>query len=303
MGMIRLSPGGELKQTDYNISGTTGWWEAAQAMLSAHNAGTVAEAYQSGWFSMFPSFSAGDSEKLAAWINDRLRDEAEKSSNPFKSLVAIAAPIVGKFFGPIGTVAGTVAGAALAPKPVDVQQLTQAAPAYSGDTMNARDILRASLPILSPALGDNVSALLAAAVAPAPAQNIVPMQQASILPALPSLGGILGGLGAGAVVSGAIGVVRSVGGKILRFILPSGAAVSRKNAVKLAKEVGLTAAATALGVSAVELAEAIMQEEGKARRGRGITASQLRTTTRTIGKLERAHRQVARAARAHVGRR
>lgn len=301
MGTLRLSPAHAPQSTDYNID-ATGWWDAAQQMLRNHNAGTVAEAYESGWFSMFPSFSAGDSEKLANWINDRLREEASSSSSPFKSLVSFVAPIVGKFFGPVGTVAGTVAGAALAPKSVEVAQITQAAPAYTEQPMNARDILRASLPVLSGTLGTQVTSILEAATRPAVISDSGTVSVASA-PITQAGFPLLGALGLGAAASVALGAVRSIGGKILRFILPSGAAVSRASAVKLAKEVGLTAAATALGVSAVELAEAIMQEEGKPRRGRGITASQLRVTKRTIGKLERAHRDIARAARQHVGRR
>lgn len=81
----------------------------------------------------------------------------------------------------------------------------------------------------------------------------------------------------GTVVRGAI---RSARGLITRFVLPSGATVSRKQAVALAKQVGLDAAAVALGVTAVELAEAVMQETSRPRRRRGITGRQLANARR-----------------------
>lgn len=128
---------------------------------------------------------------------------------------------------------------------------------------------------------------------------------ASLTPAaLPALGPLLQGArsalgGLGGLAAGAVGVLRSAGGRILGWILPSGRRVGRKAAVAMAKQFGLVAAASALGASVEDLAQAVLDEEAKPRRGRGITASQLRTTTRTIGKIERAHKQIARAARAH----
>lgn len=125
---------------------------------------------------------------------------------------------------------------------------------------------------------------------------------AGALPALgPLLQGARAGLGAlGGLAAGAVGVLRSAGGRILGWILPSGRRVGRKAAVAMAKQFGLIAAASALGATVEDLAQAVLDEEAKPRRGRGITASQLRTTTRTIGKIERAHKQIARAARAHT---
>lgn len=77
-------------------------------------------------------------------------------------------------------------------------------------------------------------------------------------------------------------VVRTAGGKIASFIV-GGRRVSRKQAVQLARRVGLDAAAAALGIGAVELATAVLDEEIRhGRRGRGVTASQLKTTRRTM---------------------
>ena len=115
---------------------------------------------------------------------------------------------------------------------------------------------------------------------------------------LASLG--LAGLGGAAAV--AVGVLRTVGGRILGWILPSGAKISRPAAVSLAKQMGLATAAGAIGATIQDLAEAVMQESAHPRRRRGISASSLRVTKRTIGQLERAHKQISRAARAHAGR-
>lgn len=104
-----------------------------------------------------------------------------------------------------------------------------------------------------------------------------------------------------AALAGTVGLVRSVGGRILGWILPSGAKVSSEAAVKLAKEIGLTAAATALGASVVDLAEAVMHHDKKKKHHRrGITAAQLRTTGRTIRRVERMHHTIARLASSAV---
>lgn len=104
-----------------------------------------------------------------------------------------------------------------------------------------------------------------------------------------------------AALAGTVGLVRSVGGKILGWILPSGAKVSSEAAVKLAKEIGLTAAATALGASVVDLAEAVMHHDKKKKHHRrGITAAQLRTTGRTIRRVERMHHTISRLAASAV---
>lgn len=126
-------------------------------------------------------------------------------------------------------------------------------------------------------------------------------------PALGALGSgaarMLGlGAGAGVMAAGAaaVGIIRSAAGRILGWILPSGAKVSRSAAVKLAKEMGLSVAAGAIGATAVDLAEAVMQEEGKrSHRRRGITAAALSTTRRTMGKIERMHRMIVKEARKH----
>lgn len=107
------------------------------------------------------------------------------------------------------------------------------------------------------------------------------------------IGGALARLIPGAgIVAGAAGVVRSVGGKILRVIMPGGRAVSRKRAVELAKRVGIDAAAVALGITAVDMAQMVLDDTSTKRRGRSITSAQLRTTRSTMRRVRAMHRQI-----------
>ena len=121
-------------------------------------------------------------------------------------------------------------------------------------------------------------------------------------PALPALGGMAARLLPGMAAAGAaaVGVLRSIGGRIVGWMLPSGQKVTRSAAVALAKSVGLSAAAGALGATVVDLAEAVMQEEGRKHRRRGISAADLSRTTRTMARVERMHRRIAKAARSHT---
>ena len=74
-------------------------------------------------------------------------------------------------------------------------------------------------------------------------------------------------------------------GKILSVILPTGQKINKKGMVKMAKEVGLTAAATALGLSVAQLAQVVVDESTKTRRGKGVTAAQLRVTRSTTRRV------------------
>lgn len=126
-------------------------------------------------------------------------------------------------------------------------------------------------------------------------------QLGGILPslgrALPLVGGLLGG-----AARAAAGLVRTAAGRIRGVVLASGRFVSSRKASLLARRVGIDAAAAALGISAVELAEMVLAEEetrGR-RRGRGISAADLRRTRRTIGKIARAHAQIVAACRSEM---
>lgn len=81
------------------------------------------------------------------------------------------------------------------------------------------------------------------------------------------------------------GIVSTMGGRILGVM--RGTKLFRSAQVtKLAKQVGLEAAAVALGISAVEVAQIIAADiQRPRRRARGISARDVRTTRRTIGKI------------------
>lgn len=95
---------------------------------------------------------------------------------------------------------------------------------------------------------------------------------------------------AGTAVGGALGL------KALKGLMTSAwGYVSRKKVVAIVKAVGIEAAAVALGVGAVEVAQMIAADaaSGTKRRRRGITAADLRRTKATIGKINRMHSQLA----------
>lgn len=130
--------------------------------------------------------------------------------------------------------------------------------------------------------------------------------------ALPMIGGILRGgaslLGLGAGLGGAAlragaGVLRTAAGAIRGVVLSSGKFLSSSKAAALARRVGIDAAAAALGIGAVELAEMIMaDQQRRARRSsRGISGRDMRTAKRTIKRVERLHREIVHAcSSAHV---
>jgi len=123
--------------------------------------------------------------------------------------------------------------------------------------------------------------------------------------------GLFGGgaraAGAGALITGgaAGNLVLSSTGRILSVITASGARIGRKRAVSIAKFLGLNAAAAALGIGVVELAQMTVDETGRPRRRRGITARDFATTRRTMTKIKTMHamlptRGTSRRSPAHV---
>lgn len=202
---------------------------------------------------------------------------------------------IGTYFG--SPQAGAFIGGAL-DRPTPPQQIRR------GQSMDIKDLIRAAASGIS--YGENGLTYDYGTAADRLQMALTPVAAPIAMPALGGLSGLMARLGAGgigAAAGAAMGAIRSASGRLLGFITASGRRVSRRQAVRLAREMGITAAATALGVGAAELAEAVLDETKRGRRGRGITAAQIRTTTRTIRKLERAHAQIARVARAHVGRR
>lgn len=89
---------------------------------------------------------------------------------------------------------------------------------------------------------------------------------------------------------GGRGLIRTTTGRISRIMLPSGQTFSRKNAASLIRRVGFEAAAVALGITAIEAAELLLADSQTRRRGKGITAAQVRnarSTTRRVACLAR----------------
>jgi len=106
--------------------------------------------------------------------------------------------------------------------------------------------------------------------------------------------------------AGAMGPIATAGGLILSatrsgamriagLMSPLFGKISPKKAMQMVKTLGLQAAAAGIGIGVVELAQLVAQESGKksTRRGRGITAAQLRTTQSTIGKVVRINDRLA----------
>ena len=82
---------------------------------------------------------------------------------------------------------------------------------------------------------------------------------------------------------GMMGLIRSTTGRISGVRLGSGTFISRKKMVALAKRVGIEAAALALGITVVQLAESIATTP--TRRRRGISAADIRRTRSTLRKV------------------
>lgn len=129
-----------------------------------------------------------------------------------------------------------------------------------------------------------------------PARRQVPRRQ-MVPPRIPPGGGKVSLLAASmsglpAAIRGGAGLVRTATGRIGRIFLPSGAQVSKRDAAALIRRVGFDAAAVALGITVVEAAELLLQESARKRRGRGITAAQVRNARRTTCMVARLARDL-----------
>lgn len=104
---------------------------------------------------------------------------------------------------------------------------------------------------------------------------------------LPAVGGMVGraipSMFGGAVV-GAIGGAVVRGGRMVMTAIGN---ITKERVVAIAKTLGIQAAATALGIGAIEIAQYVLDEEVKKRRrrGGGVTGAQLRTTRKTMRKV------------------
>lgn len=109
---------------------------------------------------------------------------------------------------------------------------------------------------------------------------------------IPRAAGLIGG-----AARAAAGLVRTAAGKVRGVFLRSGRFISSKKGAALAKRVGIDAAAAALGVSTIEMAEMVLAAQEGARRGRGLSARDMKITKRTIRTVDRLHDQIVRACR------
>jgi len=97
--------------------------------------------------------------------------------------------------------------------------------------------------------------------------------------------------GAGGVLSLALGAGRLIASLLARASATLGKRINRAGVLSLTREVGIVAAATALGLTAVEIAQIIASKPR--RRRRGITAAQLTTTKATIRRMDSINRAIA----------
>jgi len=91
------------------------------------------------------------------------------------------------------------------------------------------------------------------------------------------------------IVRSAPGILRTATGRISSIVLPSGQKYSAKRAASLIRSVGLQAAAAALGIGIIEVAELLLSQT-KTRRRRGISYAQLRNAKRvacTVSRMAR----------------
>lgn len=96
-----------------------------------------------------------------------------------------------------------------------------------------------------------------------------------------------GAAAAGRYLTNARGIVSTLTGRILG-VMRGTQLFKNRQVAKLAREVGIQGAATALGISAVEVAQLIaadIVQKTRTRRGRGISARDIRTARRTIVRM------------------
>lgn len=124
----------------------------------------------------------------------------------------------------------------------------------------------------------------------------------AVIPSISPTTGVQAMVSPGSVFSTALGAAASLGmgnlrkigntvysatGKILH-VLVGGMKVTPRKAKALAKQIGLDAAAAALGISAIELAQMVLSDTARTSRGnsRGISGADLRRTRRTMNKIK-----------------
>jgi len=115
-----------------------------------------------------------------------------------------------------------------------------------------------------------------------------------------------GAAGPGRIAGGVIGnagrvignLVYSLSGRIRGIVARSGEFFTSAKVADLAQRFGLEMAAAGLGVGLLEVAQSVFSHHRsrRRRRGRGITARDMKTSRRTIRKLTRMHHELAHLA-------
>jgi len=116
------------------------------------------------------------------------------------------------------------------------------------------------------------------------------MMETAGVPKVPSTGGFMQPMLRWLI--GPRGIARNAIGKMVGVM--RGVTLFRnKRIVALARQIGIEAAAVALGITIVEVSEAFINETGKRRRARGISGRDIRVTRRTINKIRGVERDLA----------
>ena len=216
--------------------------------------------------------------------------QAAGGSPEGKFIRKVGPVVLGAAFGAaLGKIGGAIASNFAADKPPQLTELSlpiapqpqlREAPMFEGTSFNFSSVLCQGLnSYLQYRLAERQQSMaLPVAMPGAPGVTSA---------AFPSLGGLMSR--ALPAVGGQ--VVRSAG----RILVAGGRYITKKNAVALAKQLGIQGAATALGIGAVELAQMVIDDQARKRRGGGITAAQMRTTRKTMRKVVGLHRQLVQA--------
>lgn len=314
------------------------WWQVVQSMIPEYGWPRIMELAESGWIKQnYPDFDSVGQAFLDRKYHEYNLSLQERDSGGFGgALKKIGGAIKSAFSGDFSKVAALTAFAgvkeldvlrpifptalssqvhqlaATVGAPMVVPSLTDTLKSYLPSQLTAgydtlmqwRDTARTFLPENTQMdLLDTLRNLINGGGTTAPAMTLPAMPNLSM-----ALGPFLGSaasagralLGSG-IVAGAVGIVRTAAGAIRGVMTAGGRFISSRKAVELAKRVGIDAAAVALGISAVEMAQMVLDEGVKPRRrGKGITAASMRTTRRTMRQIERMHTQIHRAARVAV---
>lgn len=179
-------------------------------------------------------------------------------------LGAVAAPILGSAFGPVGTAVGAAIGAGFAPDPAVQQAATVGRTTQPGP-------ISISLGSPNPQFGGSF-------INPT---SIGPTVASSLAPILRQIPGIATGIGLGQLFGGNGNGRSPISAILAKARAATGGAVTRNKIIDAAKACGLETTAATFGLDLREVCLVIVK--GRSRRRRGVSAADIRRTKRTIG--------------------